>query len=578
MPVNITLADTRLIDECSRLLLANLAGSDRIRSSYFQKYGTFMAHQHQSTIQATDLPEDVLLENLLTSLAKALKAITFYPADHPQREECIAMAFNLAKPLISSQELVLLWSKDACTIADKPDINSRSATAKTLAREMLKRKLQRLIILPRLSQSDLKAFLTITTFDPAAIYAGGGIEAEMSRAGIKTIGANEVDLTLLRGLQQEEESEVLEDATADQSDQEEPEDDTVEEVEPEDLPNIQFSVLGMDILIGMLKAEKNDLKFQELAREVIASAEELKRQEAFETLLPALGDLLAVYAAEARPITQKEFIRYAIEQIAGGSMTTFLLDKIEERSTENASFLDRLCSTVGQTLAYPLIQRLCVAESLHARKTIAIALTSSGEAAIPAIIPMLKDERWYVVRNMVTILGEIGSAETIGALQQTARHPEPKVRKEVIKSFLKINTPAIENSLISLIADENEDVVRQAIFSLGAIRSKTATRPLLDIVMTSDVFLKDLPLKKLALVALGKIGDRQATAALMDLIGIRGWLAPGRWQELKIAVAKTLGHLGDETALPLLKRMARRNTPLGVACSDAADNLERLAK
>jgi HEAT repeat protein len=535
-----------------------------------------MANHNQSTIKGAELSEEVMLENLLNSLAKALKAITFYPSDHPQREECISGAFSQTKPLIDGQELVLLWSKDACTLADNPAINSKSATAKTLAREMLKRKLQRLIILPRLSQSDLKAFLNIMTFEPAVIFDNGGIEAEMSRAGITSIGANEVDLTLLKGPEQEQEPD---DASAEQGGQEEPEqEEQAEEVEPEELPDIQFSVLGLDILIGMLKAEKNDLKFQQLVREVISAAEELKRQEALETLLPAIDDLLNIQETESRPISQKEFIRYAIEDIAGGPMTTFLLDKIEERSEENEKIIDRLCSVMGQTLAYPLIQRLCVAESLHARKTIAIALTRAGEAAIPAIVPMLKDERWYVVRNMITILGEIGSAETVSALQQTARHPEPKVRKEVIKAFMKINTPAIESALISLISDEDEDVVRQAIFSLGTIRSKAAVRPLLDIVTTSDIFLKELPLKKQALVALGRIGDKQATSVLMDLLSMKGWLAPVRWQELKIAAAKSLGHLGDEMAIPLLKKFARRSTPLGLACSDAVDNLERLAK
>jgi len=87
--------------------------------------------------------------------------------------------------------------------------------------------------------------------------------------------------------------------------------------------------------------------------------------------------------------------------------------------------------------------------------------------AFPAILPMLKDERWYVVRNMVTILGEIGSAEAVNALQTTARHPEPKVRKEVIKAFMKINTHAAENTLISLMDDDDEDVVKQAIYSWG---------------------------------------------------------------------------------------------------------------
>jgi HEAT repeat protein len=259
-------------------------------------------------------------------------------------------------------------------------------------------------------------------------------------------------------------------------------------------------------------------------------------------------------------------------------MTTYLLDRIEERSKEYELMLDRLCATIGQTLAYPLIQRLCVAESLHARKTIAIALTISGEAAIPALIPMLKDERWYVVRNIVTILGEIGSIEAFSALQTAARHPEPKVRKEIIKAFLKINPQAAEQTLISLIADEDGDVVRQAIYSLGASRSKAAVRPLLDIVSASDAFLKELLLKKHALAAIGRIGDRQATATLLDIIDSRGWLAPGRWQELKIAAATALGQLGDEAAIPLLKKLARRNTPLGSACGDAADNLERLAK
>ena len=158
------------------------------------------------------------------------------------------------------------------------------------------------------------------------------------------------------------------------------------------------------------------------------------------------------------------------------------------------------------------------------------------------------------------------------------RHPEPKVRKEIIKALLKINSQGAEQTLISLLADEDEDVVWQAIYSLGTIRSRAAVRPLLDILTVPDAFLKELALKKNALAALGRIGDRQATATLMDIIGSRGWLAPGRWQELKIAAAAALGQLGDETAIPLLKKLARRNTPLGSACGDAADNLERLVK
>jgi len=520
------------------------------------------------------------LEPMLNSLAKALKAMTFYPAGHPQRKESVAAAHNLITPFIEDGELVILWSRDGCAVADKPELKSRSVTAKALTREMLTRKLQRLIILPEVSEKDLLTFLSLIATEAATIHANGGIEVEMTRAGICTIGANEVDLTTLRGMQDEmeEPEELMPDNGLPDAKEDEEEEPPPPEEEEEENQDIQFSLLGLDILLGMLKAEKNEHKYLQLAREVIDAAEELKQQEAFDTLFPALEALLDEHAADSRPATQKEYIRYSLEQITNGAMTNYLLDRIEERSADNEELLDRLCATIGQSLAYPLIQRLCVVETLHARKTIAIALTRAGETAIPALLPMLKDERWYVVRNMVTILGEIGSPEAVKALQLAARHPEPKVRKEIIKALMKINNSAGESTLLTLMEDEDEEVVKQAIHALGVIRSKVALRPLIDIVTASDMFLKDLTLKRHAVLAIGRIGDRQATSTILDLLECRGWLAPVRWQELKIAAATALGQLGDDTALPLLKKLARRNSPLGNACSDAADNLERLAK
>ena len=564
-----------------RIMLAKSAYSVTIWNSLQSPSGVVMEQPRQSIKLNNDQDENALLDAALNALAKAMKALNFYPPEHPQREECLSAAFGQLVNLVRDDELILLWSRDGCTVADRAALKSTSTTAKALAREMLTRKLQRLIILPQLSLPDLKAFLAIVSADAAAIYDGGGIEAEMLRSGITTIGANEVDLSLLKGLQPEEPESREEEAglltgSAEQEPAEQAEQS--EEGEEEEPLDVRFSQLGMDILLGMLKAEKKEAQFLQVAREVIDAAEELKRQGAFETLPPAIEVLLDVQAEEQRPAAQREFIRYALEQISGGAMTAYLLESIEERSAENEAMLDRLCAVIGHSLAYPLIQRLCVAESLHARKAIAIALTRSGVAALPALIPMLKDERWYVVRNMVTILGEIGSVEAVSALQLVVRHPEPKVRKEIIKALLKINSQGAAQTIISLLDDEDEEVVWQAIYSLGTIRSRAAVRPLLEILTVPDAFLKELALKKNALAAIGRIGDRQATATLLDIIGRRGWLAPGRWQELKIATAAALGQLGDETAIPLLKKLARRNTPLGSACGDAADNLERLAK
>ena len=536
--------------------------------------------------QELSIPEDknseVLLEAGLNALAKALKAINFYPPEHPLRDESVASALLSLKPLFAEKELILLWSRDSCSLAERAAIKSTSLTAKALAREMLTRKLQRLIILPEVSLKDLRAFLVVVTTDAEDVFASGGIESVMLKAGITTIFANEVDLSLLRGLANEgseyDEEPVVAAGENEQAEDEPVEEETSAEEEAESSAELQFSMLGIDILLGMLKAETRETPFLQLAREVMESAEELKRQEAFAALLQVIGALLEIHNTEGRAASQKEFIRYSLEQIASGSMTVYLLDRIEERAAENEVMFDRLCGVIGQSFAYPLIQRLCVADSLHTRKAIARALTLSGEGAIAALVSMLKDERWYVVRNMVTILGEIVSPDSLRALQQTAIHPEAKVRKEVVKSLVKIAPQACENTLVSMLEDSDREVVRQVIFSLGVLRSKAAVRPLLDIVTAADAFLKELELKKLAVSALGRIGDRQATEPLLDILATIGWLSPLRWMEFKTAVAVALGQLGDESALPLLKKLAKRDSTLGEACSDAADNLERVVR
>ena len=529
-----------------------------------------------------DKNSEVLLEAALNALAKSLKAINFYPPEHPLRDESVSAARLSLRPLFEEKELILLWSRDSCSIAERAAIKSTSLTAKALAREMLRRKLQRLIILPELSLKDLRAFLEVVTTESEDVFAKGGVESVMRKAGITTIFANEVDLSLLRGLADEGinyDEEPLVAAGGDEQAEDEPvEEEAPAEEEADSSADLQFSMLGIDILLGMLKAETRETPFLQLAREVMESAEELKRQEAFDALLPVIEALLDIHNAEGRAASQKEFIRYSLEQIASGSMTVYLLDRIEEYAAEKEVMIDSLCAVIGQSFAYPLIQRLCVAESLHTRKAIARALTLSGEGAIAALVSMLKDERWYVVRNMVTILGEIASPDSLRALQQTAIHPEAKVRKEVVKSLVKIAPQACENTLVSMLADSDREVVRQVIFSLGVLRSKAAVRPLLDIATSADAFLKELELKKLAVSALGRIGDRQATAPLLDILATIGWLAPLRWMELKTAVAVALGQLGDESALPLLKKLAKRDSTLGEACSDAADNLERVVR
>ena len=47
----------------------------------------------------------------------------------------------------------------------------------------------------------------------------------------------------------------------------------------------------------------------------------------------------------------------------------------------------------------------------------------------------INDPRWYVVRNAVFVLGQVGGAEVVDLLQIAGRHPEPRVRRQVVQAL-----------------------------------------------------------------------------------------------------------------------------------------------
>jgi HEAT repeat protein len=280
---------------------------------------------------------------------------------------------------------------------------------------------------------------------------------------------------------------------------------------------------------------------------------------------------------QRRSTIQREYASFSLEQITAGPTTDFLLQQLEQRDPSGSEMIYRVLRQLGTKVVYVLVQRLCIANSLLARKALATAIIKIGPAAIPPLVAALQDERWYVVRNMVAILGEICSQECVGELQHAVNHADPRVRKETIRSLLNIGGKEAESTIIDMLDDRDTTIVKQAILSLGIMKSQLAVQPLIGIVAQRDLFMKSLPLKKEALQALGRIGDRRATPYLTGLLQKWHWFAWSRWQELKIAAAAALGQLGDEAAIPALKARMSAGGGLGRACGEAVDNIERLA-
>ncbi len=86
-------------------------------------------------------------------------------------------------------------------------------------------------------------------------------------------------------------------------------------------------------------------------------------------------------------------------------------------------------------------------------------LVSMGDAAVPSILQLLQDDRWYVQRNMLAMLNEMQYLPTAFSPGEFARHSDARVRREAIAMWLRIPTES-DRAIIAALKDADERVLR----------------------------------------------------------------------------------------------------------------------
>jgi hypothetical protein len=103
----------------------------------------------------------------------------------------------------------------------------------------------------------------------------------------------------------------------------------------------------------------------------------------------------------------------------------------------------------------PLLTSLMDERDKDMRRNIINILVKSGDKAVPFLKRMLRDTRWYVVRNGIKIMGEIGSFRDLSAFAPLTEHKDPRVREELSQALKNIRHPQAFNLLLAMIRKES---------------------------------------------------------------------------------------------------------------------------
>jgi HEAT repeat protein len=250
----------------------------------------------------------------------------------------------------------------------------------------------------------------------------------------------------------------------------------------------------------------------------------------------------------------------AVREMMDGPFLGWLTQTVASaKDPEEAEIGECLLKLVGEGVVVYAINALSAERSRLGRRRLVSVLVSIGEPSVPYVLRMLEDQRWYVVRNMVSVLGGVADPVLLGALTKLKDDPDVRIQKEVIRAMGKIDTQEAEQNLIPYIEDSDPAVRRMAVESLASRRSEGALALLLKTYNKIALGASDWDVKVAVIDGLGKFPAGKSVEFLGAILSKKVLRKKQRHERIQLAAVLALGQIGDVVAKELLERVLIRH-------------------
>jgi hypothetical protein len=222
-----------------------------------------------------------------------------------------------------------------------------------------------------------------------------------------------------------------------------------------------------------------------------------------------------------------------------------------------------------------MVMSLCERARPRAAATTALCFLCNDEPAL--LQPWIQDPRWYVVRNVVLVLGQIGGSGVVELLRQAADHPEPRVRREVVRALGSVSRAERTPILIQQLGTKDPQLISATLQLLIRERHPRVVKVLLDRIEARDFESLSEGVQHAFINALAEVADDAAVPALQRLLTRDGgWFAMRT--PTRDAAARILHRIGSEAAMAVLEAGLRSKTQvIRLACLGAMEQPRKSA-
>ncbi len=228
--------------------------------------------------------------------------------------------------------------------------------------------------------------------------------------------------------------------------------------------------------------------------------------------------------------------------------------------TPERTMMLELMARAGDAAVEVLVQALLNASESHARRAYFDSIVALDLNAT-LLFELVRDHRWFVVRNAVALLGEMGVEQADVVMLPLLSHGDDRIRMAAARALMRLGTTKAILGLHGVIEDSHPEVRRIAAAAYGLSGTGGGVRPptarlavALDKERDEDVALE-------MLASLGKLGSADAIQRLLRIAQPAPAAEPGERQVnreawLRIAALDALVRARGHAAMASIDALA----------------------
>jgi hypothetical protein len=245
------------------------------------------------------------------------------------------------------------------------------------------------------------------------------------------------------------------------------------------------------------------------------------RKQQFADSLPILETFRFMALRQIEKDDQIQFTASdTLREIATADIQEILLEEFRFDKKGQRNEAGRSLVMMAQYSINRLLDLLREGEASSERGLILNLIPQIGPAAAPAVIERIEESApWYYLRNLVRLLGRVGSEGHAKILAPLMIYDDLRVQREAFRSINNIGGAFKGEILLNALSGCDDQLKVSVVTTLGSLKHRDAVKPLIELFKSKLNLSEEMKvdLQEKICLALGNIGDREALPFLTEV-------------------------------------------------------------